>query len=204
MHYRKKNNMTRLFLSLIFIGVVSLRSAACDCGAFPPLTKEIFKTNNPKQVVFKGKVLSIAPCNELGECVFMVEALFSGTATRHLSAVYDCSSSCQMTFSPGEEWIIYGEYLQLEKIKIEFCSRSRKMNQLANTEADKIAYGLTSTEEFEWLKQNIGTKPLKESAVNHELAHKNEKPSPTTKIILLIVSMGFMAFFILFSRRFLK
>lgn len=176
----------------------------CDCPAFPPLGKDLIDYTNPKQVVFKGKVMSVGPCDELGTCSFEVQELYSGKSTRHITAVYDCSSSCMMNFAPGEEWIIYAEYLQVEKIKIEFCSRSRKIQKTNNEEIDRIAYGCSTSEELEWLRKNAGIKTIGEDNINRLLAHKNEKPSPAAKIVLLVVSIAVLSLFLIIFKKFLK
>lgn len=197
--------MLKKILFLLLLLPLAQKNFACDCGAFPPLTNELFG-KNPKQIVFKGKVMSIGECNEIAACIFEVQELFDGKAAKHLTAVYDCSSSCQMNFNPGEEWIIYGEYLQLEKINIEFCSRSRKIDPGNNAyaESEKIAYGVTVQEELSWLSENLGKKTIRPDDQNKEAAHKNEKPSPVSKIILLLISVSVLVLIILGSKKFLK
>lgn len=200
---RENQKMRKQFISLffqLFVGIV----LACDCASFPPLKKELF-TANPKQLVFRGKVMQVLDCNDIGTCIFEVNEIFSGKSKRHLTAVYDCSSeACQMNFTPGEEWLVYGEYMQVEKIKIEFCSRSRKISATPNDESEKIAFGYTVAEELDWLRSSLGNSEIQPDDENRILAHRNEKPAPTEKIILLVISMAAVIGIILLTKKFLR
>jgi hypothetical protein len=191
-----------LFL-LIFFSQFNFFVNACDCGTFNPLSKEIFK-NNKKLIVFKGKVLNIGTCDKIASCNFEVSELFFGNSTKVITAFYDCESDCAMNFNPGEEWLIYGEYVQLEKIKIEFCSRSRKINNLASADFEKVSYGMNTTDELTWLRSNIGLKNTRQDIMQRDAGHRNEQPDTSTKIILIIVSISVMVLFLLFSKRFFK
>src|SRR4051812_17231517 len=64
---------------------------ACDCAAFPPLTLSLFNKENPRQIVFKGKVLKVGDCDELATCTFEVQELYFGKSTKILEAVFECS-----------------------------------------------------------------------------------------------------------------
>jgi hypothetical protein len=198
----------RIYFLIVFFLLLVFKSEGCNCVAFPPLTKALFESGNKKLIVFKGRVLSVGACKELGSVVFQVEELYSGKSTKQLNAVYDCSGStgegCMMTFNAGEEWIIYGEYLQLEKIKVEFCSRSRKILAADYADVDQIAYGIGAKDEIDWLRTNIGIKELTPDDPARALAHKNEKPDPMQKIWLLIVSIVALVIFMLLIKRFLK
>ena len=194
--------MKKILYLLIFV-VASLTLFPCDCGSFPPLTKELIHAN-PKNIIFHGKVIRVEACQQLGTAIFEIEELFQGKFKKQITAVYDCSSSCQMNFNTGEEWIIYGEFIQVEKIKIEFCSRSRIIQKSNNEETDKIAFGYTAAEELQWLRDSVGLKPLDQDDFNRMMGHRNEKPSPTAKIFLLIISMAVVIAIILISKKFLR
>ena len=148
--------------------------------------------------------MSVGECRDLGTCVFQVDELYFGNTTKNIEAFYDCSTSCMMNFSVGEEWIIYGEYVQVEKIKVEFCSRSRKLLSSDFAEVDQIAYGLSAKDELAWLKNNLGVKELKAEKPTKALGHTNEQPNSNTKIILIAVSVAAMVMFLLLIKRFLK
>ena len=188
------------FLLLFFHSQIE----ACDCSAFPPLSKSIFRPENKKMIVFRGKVLNVGKCNKLSECNFEVEELFFGNTTKNITAFFDCESSCMMNFNPGEDWIIYGEYVQVEKIKIEFCSRSRKISGTVNEEIDNLAYGMSIADELIWLREKIGKKIIKPNNEQRLAGHRNEKPDPSTKIILILISIVAMVLFLIFSKKFFK
>lgn len=191
-------------LLIFFFQLLITRSLACDCASFPPLNRELFSANS-KLLVFRGRVNQVLDCNKIGTCNFEVTEVFSGHSRQHVFAVYDCSSlECQMNFVPGEEWLIYGEYIQVEKIKVEFCSRSRKISTVSNNESEKIAFGYSIPEELEWLRTHLGTHEIKPDNENRLLTHQNEKPSPLEKIILLIISMTSVIAIILLTKKFLR
>ena len=197
----------KLSKSIILLFIFFLHSKiifGCDCAAFPTLSKDLFNSVNKKSVVFRGKVINMGKCDKIAECTFEVQELFSGNASKNLIALFDCESSCMMNFNNGEEWIIYGEYVQLEKIKIEFCSRSRRINSTTNNEAENLTFGLSSTDELNWLRNNIGTKIIRPNEEHRTAAHRNEQPKPTTKIILITCSIVAMVLFLILSKRFFK
>lgn len=195
--------MHKIFLFLIFYILIT-PAFACDCASFPPLKKELF-SGNTKQLVFRGKVMQVMGCKDIGTCIFEVNEVFNSKSRQHITAVYDCSSgACQMNFAAGEEWLIYGEYVQVEKIKIEFCSRSRKISQVPNNESEKIAFGYSVSEELDWLRAQLGNVEIQPDDENRSLAHQNEKPAPTEKIILLVISMTAVITIILLTKKFLR
>ena len=191
-----------LFLFILIFQLNNLLKG-CDCGNFPLLTKELINKNK-KLIVFRGKVLNSGKCDKIATCNFEVSELFQGSATKVITAFYDCQSDCAMNFNPGEEWLIYGEYVQLEKIKVEFCSRSRKISGQLNGEFEKVTYGMSVAEELSWLQSNIGTKATRPDIMQREAGHRNEQPDTSTKIILLVVSISVMVIFLIFSKRFFK
>ncbi|MBC7863132.1 MAG: hypothetical protein IAF38_09170, partial [Bacteroidia bacterium] len=164
--FKLKMHLKKIILLVFFIGIKI--SVACDCPAFPPLTKELFDAKNLKQIVFKGMVMRNGECNTIASCVFEIQELYFGRSTKHLTAVYQCSGDCVMNFNPGEEWIIYGEYIQLEKIKISFCSRSRKIEKSNSDEVDAVGYGCTTAQEVSFLRDNLGIKKVHAEEVSRE------------------------------------
>lgn len=195
-------NFKKIILIVFFVGIKLC--VACNCLAFPNLTKQLFEKNNLRQLVFKGRVMKVGECNDLAQCVFEVQELFFGKTTKYINAVFECSSDCSMNFSAGEEWIVYAEYIQLEKVKISFCSRSRVINKMNSEEVDMIAYGCSTANELNFLREKIGIKPLQEENITRDLAHSNELPSPLQKVFLLGGSIVFMVVFLLLVKRFLK
>jgi hypothetical protein len=194
--------MRLLFIFLAFIFPFSF--LPCDCPGFPPMEKKFFETANARQLVFKGKVLTVGECNELATANFEVQELYLGKTQKHIKAVFDCSSDCALNFSPGEEWIVYAEYVQVEKIKITFCSRSRKINMSNTQEADMFAYGVSTAEEITFLREKIGLKELTPEEVSRELLHKNKMPSAWDKVFLLGGSIVAMVIFLIVVKKFIK
>ena len=194
----------KIFTLLIFNLFLVVKSFACDCGAQPTLSEKMFNPNNKKLIVFTGQVLKVGACNKLATCTFQVKELYFGNSKKILEAFFDCGSSCQMNFNPGEEWIIYGEYVQVEKIKIEACSRSRRLKQTNTIEAENIIYGMSTSDELDWLRKKIGTKNIKPNDEQKVAGHKNELPDAYTKALLLTGSIVGMVVFLLITKKIFK
>jgi hypothetical protein len=69
-------NFKKIILIVFFVGIKLC--VACNCSAFPNLTKQLFEKNNLRQLVFKGRVMKVGECNDLAQCVFEVQELFFG------------------------------------------------------------------------------------------------------------------------------
>src|ERR1043166_7108143 len=95
----------RKFLAFFLIFSFNFASA-CDCPPVRPLSKELCGGFN---VIFRGKVTSVTPCDEKGNAVasFAITALYKGNCEKEIQVNFECMSSCMMSFAPGEEWIIY-------------------------------------------------------------------------------------------------
>src|ERR1700741_2038291 len=109
--------MKKLVLLLILIHT-SFTSFSCDCPSLPLLDLDYC---GKFEIIFKGKVVSVSTCNEISSAKFKLSELYKGPCTEEIEIWFDCSSDCMMSFTAGEEWIIYANFFQHGKPRAEFC-----------------------------------------------------------------------------------
>ena len=111
-----------------------------------------------------------------------------------------------MNFNVGETWIIYANYIQLNKPKVELCSRSRKLvdNEI-KIATNFIASDLGFNEECDWLKQNLGIKTINsEDNIKTVDTHRNQLPEKEFSLSLILISLIVLIAFIFTLKKILK
>jgi hypothetical protein len=193
--------MRNLLLLVFFLLGFSFRPLACDCPALPAANENYF---NKFELIFKGKVISVGECKDVGSARVKLSQLFKGMCTEEVDIYFDCSTDCMMSFAPGEEWIFYANFFQHGKPRVEFCSRSRKFNANENrNNAEFVSSDLSFQEENELLKSQLGLHHFLKENENASLTHQNQRPSGTTTIILVISSIVVLiVFYYLFTKYF--
>ncbi len=190
-----------LFIQLFFSGIlVPSQISACQC----PVTVFSKAECNKYEVIFRGKVLSVAACdNKPGVAVFEVEDLYTGSLTNKFTMLFNCNDECASPFQPGEEWIIYTRYKQLNNGFMDWCSRSRKFIGNAKEDFYITTSGCTYDSEIKYLQDSLGLHRLmKEQPTAAQ--HRNQLPSMTQSIIILLCSIGFIIAFYYFFNKFFK
>src|SRR6202012_4784485 len=100
-----------VFAFAIAFLAIALPSKACQC----PLTTLSMEECNKYEIIFKGKILSVVNCDhKFGEAVFEIEELYKGNTPQTFKVLFECKVECAMAFTPGEEWIIYSRYKQVD------------------------------------------------------------------------------------------
>ncbi len=197
MIYKKKINFLLYFLLLTF----SKSVFPCDC---PSITKLNLDYCKQYKLIFRGTVQKIATCNEINHASFRIQELYKGETIKEFELYFDCSSDCKMNFNIGETWIIYANYIQLNKPKVELCSRSRKLvdNEI-KLSTKYIANDLGFNEECEWLKQNLGIKTInKEENIKTVETHRNQLPEKEFSLVLILISLLFFLVLIYFLKKY--
>jgi len=189
-----------LFLSyFLFFNVNS--SIACTC----PLTTLSLAECDKYQIIFRGKVVSHTTCTDKpGETVFQILDLFKGKVHEKFKVLYHCNEPCSSTFNPGEEWIIYTNYKQVDNARLDWCSRSRKF--IKNFKEDYYAqtYGNSYDEEVAFLRKNLGTYKVMEDREENAAGKRNILPSKTQFIVTLFISMAVVILFIQLFKKYFK
>ncbi|MDO9000751.1 MAG: hypothetical protein Q7W45_13365 [Bacteroidota bacterium] len=195
--------MNYKFLKLFFVTVlflISKISNACQC----PLTELSIKECDKYEIIFKGKIISVTPCdNKFGIAIFEIDELYKGNATKQFKVLFECGVECAQEFSEGEEWIIYSTYKQIDKAVMNWCSRSRKYFKNDKEDFYAVTYGNDYYEEASFLKKNLGLHRLLAQTSN-AAEERNLIPSKSQTIMLLLSSLLVIFLFYWLFKKYFK
>lgn len=173
---------------------------ACQC----PLTALSLAECNKYEVIFRGKILSVKSCdNKPGEAILEVLELYKGNAEQTFKVLFNCSDECFYEFKPGEEWIIYSRYKQVNTAMMDYCSRSRRYFDLEKEDYYTATNGNDYEEELKFLREKLGLHRWIESEQIQDYT-RNNLPNPTQSVIILLVSIGALLLFYFLFTRYLK
>jgi hypothetical protein len=195
--------MTTNFFKIVCLGLLLFFkiefARACEC----PLTELSRAECDKYEIIFKGKILSVAPCdNKFGVAVFEVEELYKGNATKQFKVLFDCNVECAQQFNEGEEWVIYSRYKQIDKAIMDWCSRSRKFFKNDKEDFYTATYGNDYFDELKFLRQNLHLHRLRVET-NNAAEERNLIPSKTQTLLMLLVSLtAIFLFYWLFKKYF--
>jgi hypothetical protein len=191
-------------LLFIFLSFVSYILPACECPPLAPISKELCENYN---VIFFGKIDSVAPCDTKGKAIafFSIAELYKGNSEKTVKIHFECSSECLMSFAKNEEWIIYAKYEKFDQLKAEFCEHSRKKFADDTQDIYRMASQRSFEEEETFLAKTLGLQQLLQAndlnRKQDEMGPRNEQPSGTGKLILLLISLAAMGGVWLFTRK---
>ena len=192
--------MRPVLLSLLAFFLSLQHIFGCVCQLVPVSEKAIASS----EFIFLGKVIAISGCDKTAKASFSVQELFRGKSFANTEIEFDCSSDCQMSFVPGQTWLIYAKYKSYGKAEVEFCGYSRQ--QFANEKEDYNTpiHGMTFGEEEIWLKKILGLQSLNVKDPIAEQHHENIRPQGFQ--VLYYLGFGFIALIAIYfvGRKFLK
>jgi hypothetical protein len=185
-----------IYLFFFYIGTAS----ACQC----PITQLSKAECNKYDIIFRGTVLSVATCdNKPGIAIFKIKDLYKGAVTEQFKVIFSCDEDCSYQFKEGEEWIIYSNFKQIDRAKMDWCSRSRRLIKNVKEDYYTATHGNTYDEEYKFLQDSIGIhRLLKEQLTPEQL--KNQLPTPNQQIIILICSLLCVILFYYLFNKFFK
>ena len=185
-----------VILFLLFVKT----STACQC----PLTQLSKAECRKYELIFRGKVISVAPCkNKPGVALFEVQDLYKGNLPKQFQILFNCDEECASSFNVGEEWIIYTRFKQINNGLMDWCSRSRRFIKNEKEDFYAVTYGNSYDTEVKFLQDSLGLHRLmKEQPSN--LQHRNQLPTPTQTIIILICSILVIFLFYYLFNKFIK
>ncbi|MFN8715267.1 MAG: hypothetical protein ACK5Z2_20635 [Bacteroidota bacterium] len=190
-----------VILFLLFVGINTAQ--ACKCTELKPLSKESL---DGYELIFSGKVAAVSACTEEGRGTvrFMIDSLFRGKAYVECDVQFDCSSSCAMSFAPGERWTIYATYLKYGSPEVILCSHSRKIPAFGTSDFVTDIRGASYSAEAQWLAKNLSIIPLNEE--KNEIMKPRELIHPEGMSMIWLLGGGIIGVLILFFvlKRFLK
>lgn len=193
--------MMRPILFLLLAVLLSLQHlSACDCKMIP-LSKGAIASC---EFIFLGKVVAISGCDRTSKASFSIQELFRGKSFANTEIEFDCSSDCQMSFAPGQTWLIYATYKSYGAAEVNFCSYSRQ--QFANEKDDynTAVHGMDFSTEEIWLKENLGLLALNSKDPLAEQHHENIHPNGFQTLYYLGSGFLFLALAYFVGRKYLK
>lgn len=178
--------------------VLGFKAISCQC----PPTQLGLDECKKYELIFRGKVLNVKACElRPGEATFEVLELYKGNATAEFKVLYTCKEACARLFKPGEEWIIYTRYKQIDNAQMDWCSRSRKFFNSDKEDYYSVLYGNDYQDELSFLRKELGLHRL---LAKQEISqNRNKHPSTTESALILISSLfALLLFYYLFNRFF--
>jgi len=189
-----KNLLVTVLVALGF------RSFACQC----PSTSLSLEECNRYEIIFRGKILSVQPCgNKFGEAVFEISELYKGNSTQQFKVLFECTGECYMQFLPGDEWIIYSNFKQVNNAMMNWCSRSRKLFNNLQEDFYTVNYGNDYDDELKFLRENLGLHRFLTDTERKDV-DRNKIPDITQTIILVICSLLAIILFYWLINKFLR
>ncbi len=194
---------------LIAIGIGLLLVAP----AFACLCKDIGKLSGKAlegyDVIFTGKVIAVSGDEQEQRVQFTIHELFKGDCYQSLELKHDPTSDCSLSFLPGEEWTIYGRWLEYDVkaqsgvVTSDFCTFSRLQPAHDSLDAQLIDRG-TYSEELKFLRDSVGIKEFMDPSEHKDQLHKNELPGPGLAFGYLAAGLIGLAIIFFFVRRMFK
>ena len=190
-------------LILIFLIVISNLTFACKCNPLLPISKNLCDTYN---VIFYGMVDSIAESSEKGfnTAFFTIKELYKGNVQQQIKINYNATSSCMMSFSKNEEWLIYAKYKMFDHLRVSICDHNRKYFNESSQDFYQLTAQRTFNEEIAFLKSTLGIQPFAKANVLNEQREQfkphNIQPEPINKLGLVLVSVVSMVIIIFLTR----
>jgi hypothetical protein len=175
-------------------------SQACQC----PLTSLSQAELDKYDIIFKGKIDSVMLHGKKSIAVFTIDELYKGMVAKEFTLLFDDEDVCKLELRPGDEWIIYANYHQIDNAKLDFCSRSRKF--IKNTKEDFFAEttGVSYDEELAFLLEKLGLHKVLKENPNKAAENRNILPSTNQMIIGFLCSLGGLFLFYWLFNRFFK
>lgn len=198
-------NYIRIYpiLLLVCFGCFSVPAIACDCP--PPEKIDLIKVRQPRNLVFLGTVIKTDSCKHGVNLVyFKVKKLFNGKSDSTVAVQYDCSSDCMMSFTAGDEWLIYAEYFEYGKTEVKFCSRSRKRFSTPAEDVYWVTSQMTFDDELNFLEEKIGLQTISKPKDDELKRDIGVVEDPMKALFLLISSLTGMILIYWFVKRVLK
>ncbi len=187
-------------IAIFFFLLMGKVSQACQC----PLTSLSQAELDKYDIIFKGKIGDVKLNGKKSETLFTVDELYKGMVSKEFTLLFDNDDVCKLELRPGDEWIIYANYHQIDNAKLDFCSRSRKF--IKNSKEDFFAEttGVSYDEELTFLREKLGLHKVLKENPNKAAENRNILPNSNQLIIGFLCSLGGLFLFYWLFNRFFK
>jgi len=204
LHKKLGSAITMKGIFFILITFFFKALAGCECLPVQPITEVTCKNYN---VIFYGRVDSVTNSSEKGfnTAHFTIAELYKGNVQQQVKINFDNSSSCLMSFSKNEEWLIYAVYKNFNFLTVSICGHSRKFFKEISNDFYQLNAQRTFPEEKKFLKTTLNIHPF--STVNElnkqreQFKPHNIQPEPMNKLWLLFISLLTMAIIFFVTRK---
>ena len=185
--------------AILFFLLISSSAWACQCPVTSLSEAELAKYD----IIFKGRIDSVNVNGKKSQARFSIDELYKGLVSKQFTLLFDSEDVCKLELRPGDEWIVYANYHQIDNAKLDFCSRSRRY--IKNIKEDFFAEttGVSYEEEFRFLQEKLGLhKVMKENPNKAE--NRNILPTTNEMIAYFLCSLGGLFLFYWLFNRFFK
>lgn len=191
-------------LFCVVLGLNGLGLYACDCGGVLADWKPESVQNS--FAVARIRIDSMA-IGEKTDCVVWGRGLelLWGDLPSVMPIVYDCHSSCAMSFLPGEEWLVYVEQNPNKTLRIQFCGRSRRRPAMGQRDEGVLASRIGFEEELAKIKSTFPVRKFMnrnewDQFIQGKVRTLNERrimPYPDRKEAAQLLAVSAAAFFLI-------
>jgi|GEM_PF-1399766 hypothetical protein len=189
--------------AIIVLLILCIPAAACECINIGKLSR---KSVEQYDIIFTGKVIALSGDESEQRVQFTISEYYKGSAFNSIELKHDPSSSCALSFVPGEIWTIYGRWLEYDienrrgVLTSDFCTFSRL--QPAHDSLDVYLLDRGSfAEELKFLRDSLGVQEFLDPSEHKDNLHRNELPGAGTAIGYLVAGLGGLAIIFFFVRR---
>lgn len=182
--------LVRLFSLISLLISFAAKSYSCECKGTAPLT---IVECRKFELIAQCKIDSIKVCTGDKSLVFVsVLEMYKGNLETKLNFLYDCSTSCMMSFAKDEIWLLYAKRGNQNQFELNLCDRNRKYFAQAKDDFYALNAGLSFADEIAYLKKNIGYKIPQEENKNKAIditQRENDETSGANKLLMLAISL---------------
>lgn len=197
----------KLFLrfSLLLLCLAATQGVwACKCAPTALTIVECRKFD----LIVQCKILSVSACTD-GRSIAeaSVLELYKGEQTEKVSFSFDCASSCLMSFSKNETWLIYAKKNAENQFEISLCDRNRMRFTKPADDFNLTNTGISFEDEISYLKKNIGLKLSTATDAKQSIditQRENNDTSGINKLALLFMSLVLFLGVYLIANKFIK
>jgi hypothetical protein len=192
-----------IFSFVLFLFYIT-KSSACKCDSKALTIVECRRFEE----IFTCKINSITKCTN-GKSIAQSTILetYKGNNSNQINFIFDCESSCMMSFEKDQTWLIYAIKNSSNQLEVNICDRNRLKFEKAEDDFYTTNAGLSFEAEINYLKKNIGLKLNKEVHEQNSIditQRQNDQTSGMNKIFLLGISLLLFLVIYLLATKFLK
>ena len=193
----------KIKIVLFFIFFSNIQGYSCDCAPQKTFNKENIESTY--KVAFLGKVTALTNHDGRPFIRFEVMEPYIGKIQKE-TEILDPNSDCSISFTVGEEWLVYGNYHEFGIAETNICTRSRKHFTSDSTDYFKATFGTTFDSDKEFLRKTFGVQPFLIKNKDEELLSHREliKPKGFEMVWMILIGTVFLTIFSFVFKKYFK